>query len=143
MLEPSYWPDIVAEIDGASEESISDEVRAAYRESSTRYLRVISTLMAFLVDAENKSLAIAIGCNALGLAFNNGESGEQIAQRFGVTRAAISKEQLKLQRALGLPPAIGQKSEESRAKFSASRKGQLSLHGTAKAQKIVNGIRNG
>lgn len=81
--------------------------------------------MAYLKEAANKAMAIDVVICSLGLSLNNGESGEQIAQRFGVTRAAISKEQLKLQRALGLPPTIGQKSEESRAKFSESRKGQL------------------
>lgn len=122
-IEQSYTPDIIGLIDG--NEQSSDVERAAYREAASKHLRVLTTVMAYLLDAKNPKLAIAIACSALGLSLNQGKSGEQIAQEHGVTRAEISKYQLRLQRALGLPPALGQKSQESRQRYSETRKGQL------------------
>jgi hypothetical protein len=99
------------------------------RETRLRYLEIISSWAETIHRAfcnDNATLSSIVPAFygpafALGLPCLNGAGMTDIADRFNVTRASISKQSTTFAESHGLPPSRYQKSEESRSSFSRSR----------------------
>ena len=116
----SFMPDFEFDEAPAIEIGTPGEVAAfeakVNREVARRTRRIIAEIL------ESKNARLTTECLALvtGVGFL-GDSETDIARRFKVTRAAVSKRCVELCEKLGLPPARAMKSEKARESYRASR----------------------
>lgn len=96
-----------------------ESIRAAAMDEATRILR---HLVADILCEGNARLTLDCVSIALGLAAYQGESMTDVANRHGVTRAAVSKRCVDIVEKLGLPPSRAMKSESARRTY---RRAQL------------------
>jgi len=110
----SYTPDIAALVDHETEESRQPDGM----KDATRILRY---LVADLLAEGNTRLTIECLAVALGLSGYNGESMTDIAKRYGVTRAAVSKRCVDITKRLNLLPSRAMRSELARKIYRSSQ----------------------
>lgn len=139
-IHASYWPDMAEQIDtpaDALREVIASEdmpaimghihslVRAAVSE------RISNAMMYVLGEIElDDRPALAVQCCLYAINRNSG-SETQIAKRFGVTRAAVSKRVIRYCEKLNLPEARGMKRSGVRITYrERQRKVAQSRHRT-------------
>ena len=112
------------ELDGAASNDEAAEIfRQAARTSLDFYRRVFMSIQDYRGDK-----AFALDCAMLALGWHDlarAYTQMEIANRHGDTRANANRLVLKIQKAVGVPPLPGQRSEKSRQKFSEERKQQL------------------
>ena len=101
------------------------EVANAYAESSTEYtMEVIRKFLHELARQRNPSLTIECYMLVTGVAYS-GDSMTDIAKRYGLTRAAVSKRCIELADMLGIHASRAMKSEDARKAYSTARKKSL------------------
>lgn len=138
-LEPVFNVDMAKEID-----TLEDEIQEAFsmlktsremaqwaaklvrqveeRSMTVERSRVLTKTVNFLVRKDNAKLA-AIGISyAAGLDFLNGTTMTQIADKIGVTRAAVSKVANEFCDLLNIPRSRYMKSNEARQAYSQRQK---------------------
>jgi hypothetical protein len=99
-----------------------------YREAGRKCLTFLFGVLQFLHDAKTDrerglrltAVSIALQHPAIG-----GASASALAEKHGVTRAAISKHVVSFERGHSLPPAFSQKSTEARQSYRETRNSQL------------------
>ncbi len=109
----SHTPDIAALVDHESEdaEPVND---MAGMEDATRILRY---LVADVLSEGNSRLTIECLAIALGLRVYAGDSMTEIANRHGVTRAAVSKRCVDITTRLNLQPSRAMRSKRARQTY--------------------------
>ncbi len=110
----SYTPDIAAMVDQESEDGEPTNDMG----SATRILR---HLVADLVAEGNTRLTIECLAIALGLRVYSGDSMTEIANRHGVTRAAVSKRCVDITTRLNLQPSRAMRSKRARQTYRNSQ----------------------
>ena len=110
----SYTPDIAALVDGEPDEPAKDAGMA----SATRILRY---LVADVLSEGNARLTMECLSVALGLSAYDGESMTEIAKRYGVTRAAVSKRCVDITQRLNLLPSRAMRTELARQIYRTSQ----------------------
>ena len=108
----SHTPDIAALVDHEGEKAgtVSHDAIEALRH-----------FVADLVAEGNTRLTVECLAVALGLSAYNGESMTAIANRHGITRAAVSKRCVDIITHLNLPPSRAMRSEKARKIYRNSR----------------------
>jgi hypothetical protein len=108
----SHTPDIAALVDpdGDSLEPINHDA-----------IEVLRHFVADLISEGNTRLTVECLAVALGLSAYNGESMTAIANRHGITRAAVSKRCVDIITHLNLPPSRAMRSEKARKIYRKSR----------------------
>ena len=102
----SHTPDIAALVDHEPEDR---------EETSTRSVTdVLRHFVADLLSEGNTRLTIECLAIALGLSAYDGETMTDIAQRHGITRAAVSKRCVDITERLNLPPSRAMRSTRAR-----------------------------
>ena len=109
----SHTPDIAALLDHDEEPPGAQPMRAA-----TEILRY---LVADVISEGNARLTVECLAVALGLSAYNGDSMTEIANRHGITRAAVSKRCVDIVTRLNLPPSRAMRSEKARNTYRNSR----------------------
>ena len=108
----SHTPDIAALVDHEGETAGSVTHDA---------IEVLRHFVADLISEGNTRLTVECLAVALGLSAYNGESMTAIANRHGVTRAAVSKRCVDIITHLNLPPSRAMRSEKARKIYRNSR----------------------
>ena len=110
----SYTPDIAAMVDHESEEAEpTNDMRGA--------TRILRHLVADLVAEGNTRLTIECLAIALGLRVYAGDSMTEVANRHGVTRAAVSKRCVDITTRLNLQPSRAMRSKRARQTYRNSQ----------------------
>jgi len=103
----SYTPDIAAMVDHESEEAgPSNDMGDA--------TRILRHLVADIISEDNTRLTIECLAIALGIRVYAGDSMTKVANRHGITRAAVSKRCVDITERLGLPPSRAMRSKRAR-----------------------------
>jgi hypothetical protein len=125
-IHASYWPDIAGDID-----TPADRLREAIASGDPNTIfahvrgvveaeiaeRIVSAFMLVLGDIDTSDNH-ALGIQCCLYAINRNPASEtEIARRFGVTRAAVSKRVIRFCDFLKLPEARGMKRKEVRATY--------------------------
>lgn len=103
----------------------------SYREAAKNFLPFLDQVLAFVINYENPRLAAFVIAIATGrTALTNGISQKELADRVGLTRAAVSKCTKSVQARFGnsisgIEPMPGQRSMSSCRKLSEVRNNQL------------------
>ncbi|MCX8494905.1 MAG: hypothetical protein ORN51_01820 [Akkermansiaceae bacterium] len=118
----SHTPDIAALVDQEDEEP-----EAHSMDSATEILR---RLVADIVSEDNSRLTIDCLAITLGLRVYAGDSMTQIANRHGITRAAVSKRCVDITNRLNLQPSRAMRSKRARQIY---RKAQLKRYRSQKS----------
>lgn len=108
----SHTPDIAALVDHDT-----DEGGAITHDA----IEVLRHFVADLIAEGNTRLTVECLAVALGLSSYNGESMTSIANRHGVSRAAVSKRCVDITTQLNLPPSRAMRSEKARKTYQNSR----------------------
>ena len=108
----SHTPDIAALVDDEQEDTPE-----CLRDAT----EILRHLVADLVSEGNMRLTVECLALALGLSAYNGDSMTEIAERHGVTRAAVSKRCVDITERLNLPPSRAMRSEMARKIYQRSR----------------------
>jgi len=111
----SYTPDIAAMVDHDADEPVND---MGGMEDATRILRY---LVADVLSEGNSRLTIECLAIALGLRVYAGDSMTEIANRHGVTRAAVSKRCVDITTRLNLQPSRAMRSKRARQTYRNSQ----------------------
>ena len=110
----SYTPDIAAMVDQESEDGeLTNDMRGA--------TRILRHLVADLVAEGNTRLTIECLAIALGLRVYAGDSMTEVANRHGVTRAAVSKRCVDITTRLNLQPSRAMRSKRARQTYRNSQ----------------------
>ena len=109
----SHTPDIAALVDH------EDEVTETHSMGSAT--EILRRLVADIVSEDNTRLTIDCLSIALGLRVYAGDSMTQIANRHGITRAAVSKRCVDITQRLKLPPSRAMRSEKARKIYQLSQ----------------------
>jgi len=110
----SHTPDIAAMVDHESEDAEPvNDMRGA--------TRILRHLVADLVAEGNTRLTIECLAIALGLRVYSGDSMTEIANRHGVTRAAVSKRCVDITTRLNLQPSRAMRSKRARQTYRNSQ----------------------
>ena len=110
----SYTPDIAAMVDHETEDAEPvNDMRGA--------TRILRHLVADLVAEGNTRLTIECLAIALGLRVYAGDSMTEIANRHGVTRAAVSKRCVDITTRLNLQPSRAMRSKRARQTYRNSQ----------------------
>jgi hypothetical protein len=102
----SHTPDIAALIDHQQEDREETSIR--------NVTDVLRHFVADLLSEGNTRLTIECLAIALGLSAYDGETMTEIAQRHGITRAAVSKRCVDITQRLNLPPSRAMRSTRAR-----------------------------
>lgn len=99
----------------------------AYREASRRQMDFLRRVIMAVQDYRgDKVFALDCACLALGFhALARAKTQEELASRHNCTKANVNRTVNAIQFAVGIEPLPGQRSAESRRKFSEVRKQQL------------------
>jgi hypothetical protein len=116
----SHTPDMAALVDH-EEDARQTGIEAGMREAN----RILRHLVADLLDEDNTRLTVECLAIALGLSAYNGDSMTDIAQRCGVTRAAVSKRCVDITNRLKVLPSRAMRSVKARRVY---RKAQIKQH---------------
>jgi hypothetical protein len=108
----SHTPDIAALVDHEG-----DQAGTATHDA----IEALRHFVADLISEGNTRLTVECLAVALGLSAYNGESMTAIANRHGVTRAAVSKRCVDIITHLNLPPSRAMRSEKARKIYRNSR----------------------
>ena len=111
----SYTPDIAAMVDHDADEPVND---MGGMEDATRILRY---LVADVLSEGNSRLTIECLAIALGLRVYAGDSMTEVANRHGVTRAAVSKRCVDITTRLNLQPSRAMRSKRARQTYRNSQ----------------------
>ncbi|MBN8457377.1 MAG: hypothetical protein J0M04_06000 [Verrucomicrobia bacterium] len=114
----SHTPDIAALVDHEPDE-------AAPANDMGTATRILRHLVADIVAEDNTRLTIECLAIALGLRVYAGDSMTEIANRHGITRAAVSKRCVDITNRLNLQPSRAMRSKRARQTY---RKAQLKRH---------------
>ena len=106
----SYTPDIAAMVDHEPDE-------AAPANDMGDATRILRHLVADIVADDNTRLTIECLAIALGLRVYAGDSMTEVANRHGITRAAVSKRCVDITTRLNLPPSRAMRSEKARKTY--------------------------
>lgn len=109
----SYTPDIAALVDHDADEQVTPPMRDA--------TEILRHLVADVISEANARLTIECLAVALGLSAYNGESMTEIATRYGISRAAVSKRCVDITERLNLLPSRAMRSEKARTTYRNSR----------------------
>jgi hypothetical protein len=112
----SHTPDIAALVDH-EEDTKQQAITAGMTEAN----RILRHLVADLLAEGNTRLTVECLAVALGLSAYNGESMTDIAKRYGVTRAAVSKRCVDITKRLNLLPSRAMRSELARKIYRSSQ----------------------
>lgn len=131
VADPYFVPDFDFDSPDGDEPSPRVDESRILREVGRRTRRIVAEIL------EAKNARLTTECLALvtGVGFL-GNSETEIARRFNVTRAAVSKRCVELCEKLGLPPARSMKSERARESYRASRIRSFDEQGKASPSKI-------
>jgi hypothetical protein len=108
----SHTPDIAALVDQDGDQPNTINLDA---------IEALRHLVADLIAEGNTRLTVECLAVALGLSAYNGESMTMIANRHGVTRAAVSKRCVDITNQLNLTPSRAMRSEKARKIYRTSR----------------------
>ena len=109
----SHTPDIAALVDHEDEEPEAHSMGSA--------TEILRRLVDDIVSEDNTRLTIDCLSIALGLRVYAGDSMTQIANRHGITRAAVSKRCVDITQRLKLPPSRAMRSEKARKIYQLSQ----------------------
>jgi hypothetical protein len=109
----SYTPDIAALVDHDTDEQVTPPMRDA--------TEILRHLVADVISEGNARLTVECLAVALGLSAYNGESMTEIATRYGISRAAVSKRCVDITNRLNLQPSRAMRSEMARKTYRHSR----------------------
>lgn len=87
-------------------------------------LEMVTRVLAELMDADNAALQAECLAFALGLNVGGGKCQTEIAKKYKVGKAAVSKRCIRIRETFGLPPSRGMKSEEARASYADRQRGK-------------------
>jgi hypothetical protein len=121
----SYCPDMA---------TLTDHKPAASEPSLGAMQEATAMLQILLADIRTESNArLALDCLsvAFGLSAYDGESMTEIAARYSITRAAVSKRCVDITKKLGLPPSRAMRSLHARATYQSAQKKKKPTHGNA------------
>lgn len=111
-------PEVFAE---DTEEGCGPELACSDREDVLHFVR---RLVGELLGQDNVRLSVECLALATGISYT-GDSMTDIARRYGVTRAAVSKRCVEFTEALGLPPSRAMRSTKARQSYRRRRLDEL------------------
>lgn len=109
-----------------------------YRETALKFFPFLDQVLSFVMTYDNPRLAAWVVAIAAGrTSLTDGASQQDIADKFGITKAAVNKCTKALQARLGnsidgLPPGGGQRTIKSCQTFARVRNEQINHHTTPK-----------
>ncbi len=107
-----------------------------YRAAALKFFPFLDQVLAFVIEYDNPRLAAWVIAIAAGrISLTEGITQRQLADKFGVTKAAVSKCVKTVQARFGnsiagIEPMPGQRAKESCRKFAEIRHGQINNHTT-------------
>jgi len=97
------------------------DFNAGYRAGAKRFYSIINSILSWIIESENARNAAYAVAFAMGLAVCNGRSMNAVADKLGLTRAALSKSAKQFARSLNLPPSAYMKSADSSKSYREAR----------------------
>lgn len=123
--EASYTPDIAAEVDERNGWRDRGNPLAGFddpEKTASLIVDVIDRLLAHFVDCRNVGYELDCFTLATGAGYRDGKSVKVVAKRWGVSKAAVSKQCVKICDKFGFPPSAAMKSESSRESYAKSNR---------------------